>query len=94
MTPVVSRDSGGLSAVQEQGPGTAIKVQHGCLAKMDNGSQFRCSACRGGGYNYMVSWRTVCNTNNTETYPANQLVHFFFGSLYVCQIMELPKCVL
>ena len=38
MTPVVSRGSGGLSGVQ--GPGTAIKVQQGCLVKMDTGSQF------------------------------------------------------
>ena len=33
MTPVVSRGSGDRSGVEGQGPGTAIKEQHGCLAK-------------------------------------------------------------
>ena len=37
MTLVVSRGSGGLGGVQGQGPDTAIKAQHGCLAKTDTG---------------------------------------------------------
>ena len=46
---VVSPGSGGLSGVQEHRPDTAIKAQHGCLAKMNTGSNFGCSVCRGAG---------------------------------------------
>ena len=43
---MISQGSGSLSGVQGQGPSPAIKAQHGCLAKMDIGGQFGCSACR------------------------------------------------
>ena len=48
MTPVVSQGSRGINGVQGQGPGTAIKAQHGCLEKMDTRSEFGAEYARGG----------------------------------------------
>ena len=58
MTLVVSQGSGDLSGVQGQHPGTDIKEQHGCLAKIHTRLQFGCSACQWGGVGY-AGWPPV-----------------------------------
>ena len=73
---VVSPGSGGLIGVQEHRPDTAIKAQHGCLAKMNTGSNFGCSVCRGAGKSTSAVMRCHSNVRKTVLYTVcNILSH-------------------
>ena len=67
-------DTSGKPGVWGQGPDTAIKAQHGCLAKIDTGGQFGCSSCLAG---KSTPAGTQCRYNVRKMVASDLVIKFY-----------------